>query len=50
MGTLRYLVIHCTATPCGREVTGAEIRRWHTSPVSQGAEVGSRLAILTSST
>lgn len=36
MGTLRYLVIHCTATPCGREVTGAEIRRWHTSPVSQG--------------
>ena len=36
MGTLRCLVIHCTATPCEREVTGAEIRRWHTSPVSQG--------------
>lgn len=32
----KYLVIHCTATPEGREVTGAEIRRWHTSPVSKG--------------
>ena len=49
MGALRYLVIHCTATPRGREVTGAEIRRWHTSPVSQGAEVGSRWATPTSS-
>jgi hypothetical protein len=34
--TLKYLVIHCTATPEGREVTAADIRRWHTSPVSQG--------------
>lgn len=33
---LKYLVIHCTATPTGREVTGDDIRRWHTSPVSQG--------------
>lgn len=33
---LKYLVIHCTATPAGREVTGDDIRRWHTSPVSQG--------------
>lgn len=33
---LKYLVIHCTATPEGREVTGADIRRWHTSPVSAG--------------
>ena len=31
-----YLVIHCTATPEGMEVTGADIRRWHTSPVSAG--------------
>lgn len=29
---LRYLVIHCTATPAGREVTADDIRRWHTLP------------------
>jgi len=33
---LEYLVIHCTATPAGMDVTAADIRRWHTSPVSQG--------------
>lgn len=33
---LKYLVIHCTATPEGREVSSDDIRRWHTSPVSQG--------------
>ena len=31
MGRLKYLVIHCTATPEGREVSAA-----HTSPVSAG--------------
>ena len=36
MGKLEYLVIHCTATPEGREVSSAEIRRWHTSPLSEG--------------
>lgn len=36
MARLKYLVIHCTATPEGREVSSADIRRWHTSPVSQG--------------
>ena len=36
MGKLKYLVIHCTATPEGREVSGAEIRAWHTNPVSKG--------------
>lgn len=36
MARLRYLVIHCTATPEGREVTAAEIRRWHTSPPPAG--------------
>jgi hypothetical protein len=34
--SLKYLVIHCTATPEGREVSSADIRRWHTGPVSQG--------------
>lgn len=33
---LQYLVIHCTATPQGREVTADEIRRWHTSPPPAG--------------
>lgn len=33
---LQYLVIHCTATPEGREVSSAEIRRWHTSKGGRG--------------
>lgn len=33
---LKYLVLHCTATPEGREVTANDIRQWHTSPKSQG--------------
>ena len=36
MVKLRYLVIHCTATPEGREVTSDEIRYWHTAPVAEG--------------
>jgi N-acetylmuramoyl-L-alanine amidase len=42
--TLKHLVIHCTATPEGRIVTPADIKRWHTAPISQGgrgwAQVG----------
>ena len=33
---LTYLVIHCTATPEGREVSAEEIRRWHTAPKPKG--------------
>jgi len=33
---IEYLVIHCTATPEGREVTSEDIRRWHTAPPPQG--------------
>lgn len=33
---LKYLVLHCTATPEGREVSAADIRHWHTDPVSKG--------------
>lgn len=33
---VEYLVIHCTATPQWREVSGADIRRWHTSPPPAG--------------
>ena len=36
MAELKYLVIHCTATPEGREVSAAELRHWHTDPVSKG--------------
>ena len=36
MARLEYLVIHCTATPPGREVSADDIRRWHTAPVSKG--------------
>ena len=36
MSKLKYLVIHCTATPEGRKVTSDQIRAWHTSPVSKG--------------
>lgn len=33
---LKYLVLHCTATPKGLEVTAKDIRQWHTDPVSKG--------------
>ena len=33
---LQYLVVHCTATPEGMDVSAEMIRRWHTSPVSRG--------------
>lgn len=36
MAQLKYLVIHCTATPEGREVSAADIRRWHLSPPPVG--------------
>lgn len=36
MGTLKFLVLHCTATPEDRSVTSGDIRKWHTSSVSKG--------------
>lgn len=36
MARLKYLILHCTATAEGREVTSDEIRAWHTNPVSKG--------------
>jgi hypothetical protein len=33
---LGLLVIHCTATREGQEVSAADIHRWHTSPPPQG--------------
>ena len=36
MAKLKYLVLHCTATTMGREVSSDEIRAWHTNPPSLG--------------
>ena len=36
MAKMKQLVLHCTATPEGRKVTSADIRAWHTNPVSKG--------------
>jgi len=36
MAKLKYLVLHCTATPEGREVTASDIRNWHLSPPPKG--------------
>jgi len=33
---IKYLVIHCTATPAGRAVSKADILHWHTAPKSKG--------------
>lgn len=33
---LLYLVLHCTGTPEGREVSASEIRHWHTDPEPKG--------------
>jgi hypothetical protein len=36
MNKLQFLVIHCTATPAGREVTSADIHHWHMDPPPAG--------------
>lgn len=36
MAKLQYLVIHCTATEEGKQVSSADIRRWHLSPKPAG--------------
>ena len=33
---IKYLIIHCTATPAGRVVSKSDIVRWHTSPSPNG--------------
>lgn len=33
---LKFLIIHCTATPENREVKASEIRAWHTAPPPKG--------------
>jgi N-acetylmuramoyl-L-alanine amidase len=36
MPPLKRLVIHCTDTPAGREVTADDIRHWHLDPPPKG--------------
>ena len=36
MKKLKFLVIHCTATPEGRNHTPDDIRKWHLSPAPTG--------------
>lgn len=36
MAKIKFLILHCTATPEGREVSKEDIVKWHTSPVSKG--------------
>ncbi len=45
MKKMKYLVLHSTDTPAGREVTADEIRHWHTDPKPKGngwSQVGYR--------
>ena len=43
MSYLEFLMIHCTATPAGRNITKDDIIRWHMSPVSEGGRGWKRL-------
>ena len=33
---IKFLVLHCTATPEGREISSDDIRKWHLSPPPAG--------------
>jgi N-acetylmuramoyl-L-alanine amidase len=36
MRKINRLVVHCSDTPTGRDVSAADIRRWHTDPKPKG--------------
>lgn len=36
MRTIRKIIIHCSATPEGKDFTIEDIRRWHTTPRNRG--------------
>jgi N-acetylmuramoyl-L-alanine amidase len=40
MRELKRIILHCSATPEGRDVTTEEIRRWHTSPPRNWRDIG----------
>lgn len=33
---IKEIIVHCTATPEGKDFTVQDIRRWHTTPVEKG--------------
>jgi hypothetical protein len=37
---LTRIILHCTATPEGRDVSVEEIRGWHTSPPRNWSDIG----------
>jgi N-acetylmuramoyl-L-alanine amidase len=38
--TINEIIIHCTATPEGKDYTVDDIRRWHTSPPNNWSDIG----------
>lgn len=38
--TITEIIVHCTATPEGRDYTVDDIRSWHTSPPNNWADIG----------
>jgi N-acetylmuramoyl-L-alanine amidase len=40
MRQITKIIIHCTATPEGREVDVDEIRKWHTDPPRNWSDIG----------
>jgi hypothetical protein len=36
MSEMKFLVIHCSATREGQNITAEDIRRWHTAPAPKG--------------
>ena len=40
MREITKIIIHCTATPEGREVDVEEIRKWHTEPPRNWSDIG----------
>jgi hypothetical protein len=43
---LTRIILHCTATPEGRDVSVEEIRGWHTSPPRNWSDIGYHYVIL----
>ena len=37
---IKEIIVHCTATPEGKDFTVADIRRWHTSPPNNWSDIG----------
>jgi N-acetylmuramoyl-L-alanine amidase len=40
MRAINEVIIHCSATPAGRDVSAADIRDWHTTPPRNWSDIG----------